>query len=139
MKDFKKCTFNYFKIQIIIKARKNFLLNEYKSKAYSVEKVTADLADALKLTDEKLTKETDNDKKAMFTKMLEKVRASLEKYSVSKETDVTELIENSSDVLSTWLDKNEGHTITDNSIFNKLPRHFEGEFHKDMAALNVYF
>lgn len=123
--------------KIIIKARKNFLLNEYKSKAYSVQKVTADLADALKLTDEKLTEETDNDKKTMFTKMLEKVRASLEKYSVSKETDVTELIENSSDVLSTWLDKNEGHTITDNSIFNKLPRHFEGEFHKDMAALNI--
>jgi len=44
----------------------------------------------------------------MYSKMLEKVRAGLEKYSVSKEKDATELIEEAADVLSTWLDKNKG-------------------------------
>jgi cysteinyl-tRNA synthetase len=99
--------------------------------------VAADLIEAVKVTDSKLAEETDKDKKEMYSKMLEKVRAGLEKYSVSKEKDATALIEEATDVLSTWLDKNKGHTITDNSIFARLPRHFEGEFHKDMADLNV--
>jgi len=99
--------------------------------------VTADLNEAIKVTDGKLAEEQDKDKKEMYSRMLEKVRTSLEKFSVSKEKDASVLIDESVDVLTTWLDKKEGHTITDNSIFAKLPRHFEGEFHKDMAALNV--
>ncbi len=65
--------------------------------------------------------------------MLDKVKTVLN----SPNIQIDELLEKSSDILSTWLDKLEGHNITDNTIFNKLPRHFEGEFHKDMAALNV--
>lgn len=75
----------------------------------------------------------------MYRKLLEKVTTTLKKYADTKEKDCTELMDNSSDVLSTWLDKNFGSTVTDNSIFNKLPRHYEGEFHKDMSALNVNF
>lgn len=30
-----------------------------------------------------------------------------------------------------------GASVTDNAIFNSLPRHFEQEFHKDMDSLNV--
>lgn len=43
----------------------------------------------------------------------------------------------SKDALADWLDKKEGAAITDNSIFEALPRFWEDAFHKDMAALNV--
>ena len=92
----------------------------------------ADIRAALIVTEEKANVEQDRDKKDMYTKLLDKVKHALE-----TPLDSGELIEQSSDVLSTWLDKLEGHNIKDNSIFNKLPRYFEGEFHKDMAALNV--
>ena len=43
------------------------------------------------------------------------------------------------DVLADWLDQLKGSSVKDNSIFAKLPKHFEAEFHEDMDALNVYF
>lgn len=43
----------------------------------------------------------------------------------------------SKDALSDWLDKKYGATVTENSIFETLPRYWENEFHKDMNALNV--
>ena len=92
----------------------------------------ADISEALNVTEEKAGLEQDRDKKDMYAKLLDKVKRALE-----TPLDAGQLLEQSSDVLSTWLDKLEGHNIKDNSIFNKLPRHFEGEFHKDMAALNV--
>lgn len=41
------------------------------------------------------------------------------------------------DPLSEWLDSKYCHTVSDNSIFTSLPRHWEQEFHKDMDELNV--
>lgn len=46
-------------------------------------------------------------------------------------------LQQSKDALSDWLDKKYGSTITENSIFESLPRYWENEFHKDMNALNV--
>lgn len=46
-------------------------------------------------------------------------------------------LQQSKDALSDWLDKKDGSTITENSIFESLPRFWENEFHKDMNALNV--
>jgi hypothetical protein len=43
------------------------------------------------------------------------------------------------DPLSEWLDFNHGANVTDNSIFAKLPQHWETKFHEDMDALNVRF
>ncbi|KAK4822029.1 hypothetical protein QYF61_006942 [Mycteria americana] len=47
------------------------------------------------------------------------------------------LLEEAKDLLSDWLDTKFGSQVTDNSIFSKLPQFWEGEFHKDMEALNV--
>ena len=47
------------------------------------------------------------------------------------------LIDASSDVLSDWLDKKHGSEVTDNAIFDDLPKFYEAEFHQDMDALNV--
>lgn len=46
-------------------------------------------------------------------------------------------LQQSKDPLSDWLDRKLGSTITENSIFESVPRHWENEFHKDMNALNV--
>ncbi len=80
----------------------------------------------------------------MHLKMLARVKTSLDKYtnlidkSENSLKDIkAELLANSNDVLSTWLDKLKGKDVTDNSIFVQVPRQYEGEFHRDMAALNV--
>ena len=36
-----------------------------------------------------------------------------------------------------WLDAQFGSSVTENSIFADLPRHYEAEYHEDMDALNV--
>jgi cysteinyl-tRNA synthetase len=41
------------------------------------------------------------------------------------------------DPLSEWLDFNHGASVSDNSIFAKLPQYWETQFHEDMDALNV--
>lgn len=48
-----------------------------------------------------------------------------------------DFLEQSKDALCDWLDKKRGSTVTENSIFESLPRFWENEFHKDMKALNV--
>ena len=47
------------------------------------------------------------------------------------------LLEDSKDLLADWLDKQFGSQVTENSIFSILPKYWEGEYHKDMEALNV--
>ena len=77
----------------------------------------------------------------MYNKQLNKVKESLERYEKEKsspsEEIKKELIESASDILMTWLDKSKGNSVTDNSIFSQLPRHYESKFHSDIAALNV--
>ena len=127
-----------------MKARKNYLFDEYVKKNLSLDKLVEDANEALKLTQEKANNEQDKDKKEMYNKSIAKANETLEKIISNRgKQDVDEaqklLLANSADILSTWLDKLDGKDVTDNSIFSKLPRHFEGEFHKDMAALNVVF
>lgn len=44
----------------------------------------------------------------------------------------------SKDVLSQWLDKQKGTQLNNmNSLFSDLSSYYEGQFHKDMKALNV--
>lgn len=47
------------------------------------------------------------------------------------------MLEEAKDLLSDWLDTQFGSQVTDNSIFSLLPKYWEGEYHKDMDALNV--
>ena len=41
------------------------------------------------------------------------------------------------DLLSDWLDKQHGASITENEIFSKLPKYWEEKYHQDMEALNI--
>ena len=54
-----------------------------------------------------------------------------------QQSSLQDVIAASQGPLGEWLDSEKGKTITDNSIFATLPRHFEEDFHKDMKALNV--
>jgi len=47
------------------------------------------------------------------------------------------LLREAKDLLAEWLDRIQGSTVTEHSIFTKLSQHWESEFHKDMDALNV--
>ena len=47
------------------------------------------------------------------------------------------LLESAKDLLADWLDDQFGSQVTENSIFSTLPKYWEGEYHADMAALNV--
>jgi cysteinyl-tRNA synthetase len=98
--------------------------------------------------EEKMTNELDKDKKQMYSNIIMKCKQILEKYNNSNQEEqnisssssqdiINDLIISSNDILSNWLDKLHSKSVTDNSIFIKLPRYYEGEFHKDMAALNV--
>jgi len=133
----------FFLIKIIIRARRKHLFDEYAKKERSLEDLKADIREAIKLNEEKMNAEQDKDKKVMYFNMLTKCKQTIEKYSETKTQDSNqdsisnELISNATDILSTWLDKLHSNNVTDNSIFSKLPRFYEGEFHKDMSALNV--
>lgn len=69
--------------------------------------------------------------------------SALKLQSVSGEADtaaaVEELLVSAEAVLGEWLDKEKGATVTDNSLFMELPRHFENEYNQDMLKLNVRF
>lgn len=129
--------------KIILRARKGYLFDEYKKKNQSIEDLVKDVKEAYTLTEEKANNEHDKDKKEMHNRILSKAKATLEKYektatiTTDKNALKDELLLNSADILSTWLDKHKGKDVNDNSIFSQLPRHYEGEFHKDMAALNI--
>jgi cysteinyl-tRNA synthetase len=107
----------------------------------SLEQLVFDVNLGVKVIEDKMANEADKDKKEMYAKMLAKVGEVLAKVGAvdAAKSDETraELLAVSTEILSSWLDKLEGKNVTDNSIFNQLPRHYEGEFHKDMAALNV--
>ena len=47
------------------------------------------------------------------------------------------LLSSAEPVIGEWLDKEFGATVTDNSLFMELPRHFEKEYNQDMTHLNV--
>ncbi len=94
--------------------------------------------------EQKVADEVDKDKKAMYAKIVGKVKDVLAKHSdatfVQDESEIKrELLTEAIEMLSVWLDKLKGKSVTDNSIFATLPRHFECDFHKDMATLNVVF
>jgi len=122
--------------KIIKRARQNHLYEEYKSQARDAAALLSDIDEAKILLENTIAGSTDPDKKAMQEKMLVKVNFAVNGLSEGKISQ-QDLITEAKDVLCEWLDIKLGASVTENSIFNSLPRHWEEEFHKDMAALNV--
>ena len=115
--------------KIIKRARQNYLYQSFVEKQHDVEH----LSGQMKVT-------TDPDKRNMQEKMLSKITAAVTKMEeaiktgVGKDEAQVALIEDAKDVLSDWLDRQKGSSVTENSIFASLPRFWEEEFHKDMKV-----
>ncbi|XP_023393127.1 cysteine--tRNA ligase, cytoplasmic [Pteropus vampyrus] len=132
--------------KIITRARQNCLFERYREKQPPTAQLLDDVHAALQLLSVKLTETADPDKRQMRERIQqavqlaaglleEAVRSDLPAEDVDSRAQV--LLEEAKDLLSEWLDATLGSEVTDNSIFSKLPQFWEGEFHRDMAALNV--
>ena len=59
------------------------------------------------------------------------------KAGIETAKDANEAIDMAKDVLSWWLDKKDGHTVTDPAIFRALAAHWEDSFNSDMRKLRI--
>ncbi|XP_063710173.1 cysteine--tRNA ligase, cytoplasmic [Culicoides brevitarsis] len=131
--------------KIIKRARQNYLYENYLKKELPIETLIEDQQKAMSQFNENLQKTTDPDKKVMLTKTLDKVQVAVDALTAAvKSGDDTKIKEaakifllEAKDPISDYLDKQFGATVTDNAIFETLPRYWEDQFHRDMTALNV--
>ncbi|XP_050459094.1 cysteine--tRNA ligase, cytoplasmic [Cataglyphis hispanica] len=131
--------------KIIKRARQNYLYERYIEKDHDLDTILNDTREVMSTFENTVKTTTDPDKKCMMEKMLCKITKAiedLEKAVIGKnEKEIIEfqkaLLKEVKDPLADWLDKIKGSTVTEHSIFNKLSKHWESEFHKDMDALNV--
>ncbi|XP_053141465.1 cysteine--tRNA ligase, cytoplasmic isoform X2 [Hemicordylus capensis] len=132
--------------KIIKRARQNYLFEQYREKKPSAAKLLEDVQTASEPFSAKLSETTDPDKKQMLERIQNAVKAAVgplenalqKKLSDMKVNQHAEiLLQEAKDILSEWLDTKLGSLVTDNSIFSKLPKFWEEDYHKDMAALNV--
>lgn len=115
--------------KIILRARQNYLFDKFVASPPSDYKGFT--VQAVELLKGKLDKEEDPDKKKMYAGQYQKCAEAL------KNLESTELILGCKEALILLLDKQWGSTVTENSIFWELPRHFEADYWEDMDALNV--
>ncbi|XP_033121269.1 cysteine--tRNA ligase, cytoplasmic-like [Anneissia japonica] len=132
--------------KIIKRARTTYLFEDYVGKTTNIEQILRDLDEAMVKFKEKCGNETNADKKVMQQKIINQVLGSQNALSegVNGQTKAdelqvmkTQLLQDAKDPLSEWLDGKFGSSVVDNSIFSKLPQHFEAEYHQDMEDLNV--
>ncbi|KAJ8252593.1 hypothetical protein COCON_G00219050 [Conger conger] len=125
--------------KIIKRARQNYLLEQYMERKPSPAQILQDVLTARTPFQAKLARTTDPDKKQMMERLEVAVNAGLGPLQGAVESGATEsvLLEESRDLLSDWLDSQFGSQVSENSIFSLLPKFWEGEYHKDMDALNI--
>lgn len=133
--------------KIIKRARQNYLYDQYviDVKSKSLENILNDQKEVFAAFKATCEKNTDPDKKVMLDKMLDKMTKAVENLTKAVEGGNNETIQTAKDFYLTeakdpiadWIDKQKGAQVTENSIFEALPRYWEDEFHKDMTALNI--
>nr|CAG4636836.1 EOG090X02DZ [Ceriodaphnia reticulata] len=122
--------------KIIKRARQTHLYEKYVTQQCDLEALLKDVGESVVRLSKQMETTTDPDKKVMQEKMHAKITAALAK-AAGEADPKSFLLSEAKDVLSDWLDSKHGMDVTENAIFAALPRHWEEEFHKDMAALNV--
>lgn len=125
--------------KIILRARKNYLIDKYVADKHPAEIVLKDVAEALLELDDKIKTTTSADKVNMMKGMHASILNSLKKCSEANNSvaSIDDLILSARDPLSTLLDSRHGMELSDYSIFDKLSRYFEDDFLQDMKLLNV--
>uniref|UniRef100_A0A8C9UV87 Cysteine--tRNA ligase, cytoplasmic n=1 Tax=Spermophilus dauricus TaxID=99837 RepID=A0A8C9UV87_SPEDA len=132
--------------KIIRRARQNYLFAQYREQRPPATQLLEDVRAALKPFSVKLSETTDPGKKQMLERIQHTVEvatgpldqavlAGLSEEEINSRAET--LLEEAKDLLSDWLDSTCGSEVDDNSIFSQLPKFWEGEFHRDMEALNV--
>ncbi|KAJ8406500.1 hypothetical protein AAFF_G00300740 [Aldrovandia affinis] len=132
--------------KIIKRARQNYLLEQYRDRNPAPTQVLQDVLMAMKPFQAKLAETTEPDKRQMLERQDAAVAAALGPLQGAVQDSAADtvvqshaqvLLDEAKDVLSDWLDSQFGSQVTENSIFSLLPKYWEGEYHKDMDALNV--
>lgn len=127
--------------KIIRRARKQHLFTQYLGEVgegRGVEDVLADVSTALEVFRKGAESEVDPDKQAMLLNTLRTGdEAFLRFQGCTEAAELKSLLEDVKDPLSSWLDSRLGSLVTDHGIFSLLTRHWEEDYHRDMAALNV--
>ena len=131
--------------KIIKRGRSKYLFQRYVSNV-DVERrleFRDDLQNSLLLLQERLSSENDKDKKTMLKKMLSGLEETmLETQQLVKSPDchgdeLKRLARTAEYVLSEYLDKKLGASVTDHGIFQQLSSQYEEEFHRDMKDLGI--
>lgn len=133
--------------KIIKRARQEYLFKKYTSSKLSPEKILEDCKNVLTVSTENTKLINDPDKKNMLENMIIKMSKAVDmfenviKNNKSNEIDeaLNVLFKEGRDPISDWLDKKDGHTVSEHSIFSSVPKYWEAAFHSDMDALNVSF
>ncbi|XP_075235376.1 cysteine--tRNA ligase, cytoplasmic isoform X2 [Lycorma delicatula] len=131
--------------KIIKRARQNYLFEQYLLKHKNLSDTLSDAKQAMLILTAKTKTVEDPDQKMMLLKLVDRMSTAIKGLEDAvKSNDNTKmemakmaLLEEARDPISDWLDKQFGSSITDNSIFSELPRHWEKEFRKDIKALNI--
>lgn len=131
--------------KIIKRARQNYLYDKYKQGAGALPALLDDQREVLEDFKRTCEKNTDPDKRVMLEKTLAKMNAAVEQLeqavsagdAVKVEEAKLNYLTEAKDPIADWIDKREGDQVTENSIFEALPRYWEDEFHNDMRSLNV--
>jgi len=118
--------------KIIKRARQNYLFDQWKASNPSKEAIIELAKNGIARFQKKHDEEEDQDKKKMYFDHLTKANAAVQEFSSNESVFTT-----CADSMSDFLDSEKGSTVTDNSIFEKLPRYWEGKYFEDMKALNI--
>ena len=140
--------------KIILTARKNELLRQFRSESHSLDAVKKQLvvlaaAENDKLASKKLAMETEKPTEssrefAEFETQLKQLELKLEQLAAvrsvitdSSFTSTDELVDVGKDLLMNALDAERGHTVSDKAVFDAHSRYYENEFLNDCRDLGI--
>uniref|UniRef100_A0A1A9W3Q7 Cysteine--tRNA ligase, cytoplasmic n=1 Tax=Glossina brevipalpis TaxID=37001 RepID=A0A1A9W3Q7_9MUSC len=133
--------------KIIKRARQNYLFERYSNDVIKapLDQLLNDQRSVLMAFQNTCEKNTDPDKKIMLNKLLDRMNNAVELLTAAVTSNVEQDVAKARDLylreakepIADWLDKKDGATVNDNSIFEELPRYWEDQFHYDMTALNI--
>jgi cysteinyl-tRNA synthetase len=118
--------------KIIKRARQNYLWDQFEvelTKSGLTTEIEKLIQEALQAFRDKIAGEEDAAKKQMLEKQLQEAD--------SGHSSVEQVKQNCRSVLVELLDQQRGALVTDNTIFDALPRHFENDYFDDMDSLNI--
>ena len=125
--------------KIILRARRNHLLKQYKEKKPGPSEIMADVKQALDAYITKMNKLSSDDPKLdMMRKGVNAIENAVKTYESSNTAENLEkLLGEAGEPLSELLDKQHGSEVTDLGIFAAHTEYYENDYLEDMKALNI--